>query len=88
MSKELFNLYLKSFNCIESFKNLSNLKRLHLDGCSLKVVDANTFEGLFSLEHLALAENDLEDIGVDTFDLMENLKMLDISKNHYSLLNN
>jgi Leucine-rich repeat (LRR) protein len=64
-----------------AFKNLSNLKRLHLDGCSLKVVDAYTFEGLFSLEHLNLAENDLEDIGVGTFDLMENLKMLNISKN-------
>jgi hypothetical protein len=64
-----------------SFKNLSNLKRLRLDGCSLKVVDVNTFEGLFSLEHLNLAQNGLENIGVGTFDLMENLKMLDISKN-------
>jgi Leucine-rich repeat (LRR) protein len=65
-----------------AFKNLSYLKRLDLDGCSLKVVDANTFEGLLSLEHLNLADNGLEDIGVGTFDLMENLKMLDISKNH------
>ena len=51
------------------------------------MVDANTFEGLLSLESLNLAENRLEDIGLGTFDLMENLKMLDISKNH-SLLNN
>jgi Leucine-rich repeat (LRR) protein len=65
-----------------SFKNLSNLKRLHIDGCSLKVVDENTFEGLCSLEHLNLARNGLEDIGVGTFGLMENLKILDISKNH------
>jgi Leucine-rich repeat (LRR) protein len=65
-----------------AFKNLSNLKILHLDGCSLKVVDANTFEGLLSLEHLNLAYNGLEDIVVGTFDLMENLKILDISKNH------
>jgi Leucine-rich repeat (LRR) protein len=50
------------------------------------VVDAKTFEGLLSLEHLNLAENGLEDIGVGTFDLMENLKILDISKNHYSLI--
>ena len=64
-----------------AFKNLSNLKRLRLYGCSLKVVDANTFEGLYCLEHLNLAQNGLEDIGVGTFDLMENLKMLDISKN-------
>ncbi len=56
------------------------------DGCSLKVVDAKTFEGLFNLECLNLAENSFEDIGVGTFDLMENLKMLNISKNHYSLL--
>jgi Leucine-rich repeat (LRR) protein len=70
-----------------AFKNLSNLKRLHLDRCSLKVVDANTFEGLLSLEHLTLAHNDLEDIGVGTFDLMKHLKILNISKNH-SLLNN
>jgi Leucine-rich repeat (LRR) protein len=68
-----------------AFKNLSNLKRLDLYRCSLKVVDAKAFEGLFSLEHLILAYNGLEDIGVGTFDLMENLKMLDISKN-YSLL--
>jgi Leucine-rich repeat (LRR) protein len=68
-----------------SFKNLSNLKRLDLDGCSLKVVDANTFEGLFSLEHLKLTQNGLEDIGVGTFDLMENLKILDISKNRLLL---
>jgi Leucine-rich repeat (LRR) protein len=65
-----------------AFKNLSNLKRLYLDGCSFKVVDANTFEGLLSLEHLYLAGNGLDDIGVGTFDLMENLKILDISKNH------
>jgi len=65
-----------------AFKNLSNLKKLCLDWCSLKVVDANTFEGLFSLEHLNLIQNGLEDIGVGTFDLMGNLKMLDISKNH------
>jgi Leucine-rich repeat (LRR) protein len=65
-----------------AFKNLSNLKRLHLLGCSLKVVDANTFESLLSLEYLNLAGNDLEDIGVGTFDLMENLKILDISKYH------
>jgi Leucine-rich repeat (LRR) protein len=64
-----------------AFKNLNSLKRLHLDTCSLKVVDANTFEGLLSLEHLDLAYNDLEYIGVETFDLMENLKLLDISKN-------
>jgi hypothetical protein len=44
----------------------------------LKVVDANTFEGLFSLEYLNLAQNGLEDIGVGTFDLMKHLKMLDI----------
>jgi hypothetical protein len=31
---------------------------------------------------LNLAENGLEHIGVGTFDLMENLKMLDLSKNH------
>ena len=65
-----------------AFKNFSKLKRLHLDGCSLKVIDANTFEGLLSLEHLDLAQNGLEDIGEGAFDLMENLKMLDISKNH------
>ncbi len=65
-----------------AFKNLSKLKRIHLDWCSLKVVDANTFEGLLSLEHLNLAYNRLEDIGVGTFDLMETLKMLNISKNH------
>jgi Leucine-rich repeat (LRR) protein len=70
-----------------AFRNLSNLKRLHLNECSLKVVDAKTFEGLCSLEHLNLAYNCLEDIGVDTFDLMENLQILNISKNHYSLLN-
>jgi Leucine-rich repeat (LRR) protein len=64
-----------------AFRNLSNLKILDLYCCSLKVVDANTFEGLCSLEHLNLAYNGLEDIGVGTFDLMENLKMLDISKN-------
>jgi Leucine-rich repeat (LRR) protein len=64
-----------------AFKNLSKLKRLHLDGCSLKVVDANTFEGLLSFEHLDLTENGLEEIGVGTFDLMENLKILNISKN-------
>ncbi len=69
-----------------SFKNLSNLKRLRLDVCSLKVVDANTFEGLFSLEYLNLAQNGLEDIGVGTFDLMKHLKMLDISKNRSLLL--
>jgi Leucine-rich repeat (LRR) protein len=69
-----------------AFKNLSKLKRLHLDFCSLKVVDAKTFEGLCSLEHLNLAENCLEDIGVGTFDLMKNLKELNISKNR-SLLN-
>ncbi len=45
------------------------------------MIDAKTFEGLLSLEHLNLAYNDLEDIGVGTFDLMENLKILDISKN-------
>jgi Leucine-rich repeat (LRR) protein len=39
-----------------AFKNLSNLKRLRLYWCSLKVVDANTFEGLFSLEHLNLGD--------------------------------
>ncbi len=65
-----------------TFKNLSNLKELRLYRCSLKVVDENTFEGLFSLEDLNLAENGLEDIGVGTFDLMENLKILDLSKNH------
>jgi Leucine-rich repeat (LRR) protein len=70
-----------------AFKNLSKLKRLYLFGCSLKVVDSKTFEGLLSLELLSLANNFLEDIGVGTFDLMENLKILDISKNH-SLLNN
>jgi Leucine-rich repeat (LRR) protein len=64
-----------------AFKNLSNLKRLYLCDCSLKVVDANTFKGLLSLEHLSLAYNGLEDIGEGTFDLMENLKILDISKN-------
>jgi Leucine-rich repeat (LRR) protein len=63
-----------------AFKHLSKLKILDLDGCSLKVVDANTFEGLFNMEDLDLAYNDLEDIGVGTFDLMENLKMLNISK--------
>jgi Leucine-rich repeat (LRR) protein len=68
-----------------AFKNLSNLKRLRLDCCSLKVVDSKTFEGLLSLEHLNLAYNRLKDIGVGTFDLMENLKILNISKNHYSL---
>jgi Leucine-rich repeat (LRR) protein len=68
-----------------AFKNLSNLKRLDLYRCSLKVVDAKTFEGLFSLEHLNLAGNGLDDIGVGTFDLMENLKILDISKNHLLL---
>jgi Leucine-rich repeat (LRR) protein len=65
-----------------AFRNLSKLKRLRFDWCSLKVVDAKTFEGLFSLEHLNLDENDLEDIRVGTFDSMENLKMLNISKNH------
>ncbi len=66
-------------------KNLSNLKILRLDECSLKVVDANTFDGLFSLENLYLARNGLEDIGVGTFGLMENLKILDISKNRLLL---
>jgi Leucine-rich repeat (LRR) protein len=69
-----------------AFKNLSNLKKLNLDGCSLKEIDANAFEGLCSLEHLNLAENGLEDIGVGTFDFMKNLKELNISKND-SLLN-
>ncbi len=41
---------------------LSNLKRLHLDACSLKVVNANTFEGLLSLEHLNLANNGVHPI--------------------------
>jgi Leucine-rich repeat (LRR) protein len=65
-----------------AFKNLRKLKRLRFEWCSLKVVDANTFEGLLSLEHFSLAYNGLEDIGEGTFDLMENLKILDISKNH------
>jgi hypothetical protein len=69
-----------------AFKNLRKLKILCLDRCSLKVVDANTFEGLLSLEHLDLAYNCLEDIGVGTFDLMEHLKGLNIGKQH-SLLN-
>ncbi len=64
-----------------AFKNLGKLKRLRLDRCSLRVLDAKTFEGLFSLENLNLAQNGLEDIGVGTFDLIKNLKMLDISKN-------
>ena len=63
-------------------KNLSKLKRLDLNVCTLKVVDSNTFEGVFSLEHLNLAGTGLENIGVGTFDLMENLKILNISKKH------
>jgi Leucine-rich repeat (LRR) protein len=68
-----------------AYENLSNLKRLDLCDCSLKVVDANTFEGLFRLENLYLARNCLENIGVGTFDLMENLKILNISKNRLLL---
>ena len=68
-----------------AFKNSSKLMNIYLYWCSLKVVDANTFEGLLSLEHLYLAGNDLEDIGVGTFDLMENLKILNISNNRLLL---
>jgi Leucine-rich repeat (LRR) protein len=63
-----------------AFKNLRNFKRLYLCDCSLKVVDAKAFEGLLGLEHLDLANNFLEDIGVGTFKNLSNLKRLDLDR--------
>jgi Leucine-rich repeat (LRR) protein len=63
------------------FKDLVNLKKLHLTDCDLEELPANVFVNQKKLEMLILFNNKLDDLNCETFNGLESLKVLNLEEN-------
>lgn len=67
---------------------LRSLRKLALNGNSIRIIWPLAFADLESLVALTLANNDLSSLSVDTFAGLWNLQHLDLNENHLQLVEN
>ncbi|XP_008207525.2 adhesion G protein-coupled receptor A3 isoform X1 [Nasonia vitripennis] len=71
---------------VDTFKNLSNLKRLNLSANKITLLDEGVFNGLANLERLDLSKNLISSIDSHAFKRLSMLKRLNLSNNAISTL--
>ncbi|KAJ0061257.1 hypothetical protein NL108_013927 [Boleophthalmus pectinirostris] len=65
-----------------AFRDLENLRALHLDSNRLTRITSDTFSGMSKLHHLILNNNQLTDIHIGAFNDLTALEELDLSYNN------
>ena len=58
---------------------------MHLHTNDIEVIEKGTFQGLISLERLYIHSNKINDIHVQAFEHLENVKLIDLRKNNLKL---